>query len=55
MSSTLSAGHAAREAQRIKDTPCRKSPDAKHTWEQKGMWPSLYEQCKHCDTTIYWK
>jgi hypothetical protein len=58
MSSSIDAGKTANESQKIKDSPClslKSSKDGKHKWRQKGSWPSLWWECKHCGVTRYSK
>lgn len=53
MSSSLRTGATAKEALRIRQTECPKSPTQKHEWEKQGLWPSTWHTCKHCTATTY--
>jgi len=53
MSDGYSSGASADKACKIKDSKCKDSK--KHNWEEKGSWPSLWEQCKKCGAVIFWK
>lgn len=53
MSSIIDSGCAAKQAEEIRKTPCPKSKNGKHNWEDRGSWPSTWGECKNCKATYY--
>lgn len=53
MSSSWDSSYYVSQAVKAKNKPCKKGKE--HKWEKHGGWPSIWEVCKNCGETIYWK
>lgn len=57
MGSVLDSGAAVDRSMKLLKTKCKskKSKNGKHKWKRHGLWPSQWDECKHCGLHLYYK